>query len=179
MFHISWHWIIMSWIIDVCYDECMHTMGVEYEICILEKDQYFCHHHRRPTFYEPYVTKQLVMQSTTRHQKKDMDPISLLIPNKSKWFGCNSILAATASQSQAFFRNDIKCWKWSFSASCKIPLFWKLFFKTMLLKEESRYDMKPKPRETWIPKFSENISNFLYLQRLLRYFSMKVGLLLW
>ena len=86
----------MSWIIDVCYDdECMHTMGVEYEICILEKDQYFCHHHRRPTFCEPFVTKLLVMQSTTRHQKKDMDKITLLIPNKSKWFGCNSLLKSS------------------------------------------------------------------------------------
>ena len=42
---------------------------------VLEKDQYFCHHHRRPTFYEPFVTKLLVMQSTTRHQSKDMDKI--------------------------------------------------------------------------------------------------------
>ena len=47
-------------------------------------------------------------------------------------------LAVTASQSQAFFGNDQKCWKWAFSASCKIPLFWKLFFKTIAASHKLR-----------------------------------------
>ena len=61
---------------------------------ILEKDQYFCHHNRRPTFCEPFVTKLLVTQSTTRYQMKDMDKIFLLIPHKSiwdEWFGSYSL----------------------------------------------------------------------------------------
>ena len=128
VFHISWHWIIMSWIIDVCYDECMHTMGVEYEIywrrisiSATTTDVLLFMSHLWLNYWSCKVPQGTKRKIWTRS-------LYALIPNKPKWFGCNSL-----SKSSIFSK-----WYIMLMQAVKSHYFGNFFFKMFKIAENGK-----------------------------------------